>query len=167
MKKVFFLALAMVCLSAFTAAAESYTYKEGYRGNVGLGVVNVAGENMFEGRAILETNHGYSFGNGLYAGGGIGFYGHSDSKFAFIPIYAEGKFNFPNFIVSPFVDARIGVMCVADTETKTSTAAFMVTPMVGVDIWRFSLAWFYQFDAFSEKFGGLTKLTGLTLTFNW
>jgi len=168
MKKVFILAIAMICLSAFSAAADSYTYNQGYRGNVGFGVVNESGENMFAGLANLETNHGYSFGNGLYAGGGIGFYVHSDSKNAVVPIYAEGKYNFPNFLVSPFVDARVGVTSFVNTETKKAIGAFMVSPSVGVDIWRFSLSWFYQWN-FSAKLNkaGNIQCTGITLHFNW
>ncbi len=173
MKKLLFVVLAIVCFSTFSANADSYSYKKGYRGNVGLGLSNFSGEKIFEEDFfVLETNHGYSFGNGLYAGAGITVFSKTgiNANYGMVPIYAECKYNFLNKLVSPFVDARIGlnVATYEDTETNTVTGktGFMASPMVGVDIWRFSLAFFYQFNSFKNSSSN-RGLLGVRLYFNW
>lgn len=173
MKKLLIAALAVICLSAFSASAESYTYKQGYRGNIGLGISNFQGENIFVNDfAVFETNHGYSFGNGLYVGGGIQIcsYSASEDNFGMVPIYAEAKYNFLNCLISPFVDARIGANIATAKDATTGTVkgatGFMVCPMVGVDIWRFSLAFYYQVNKFKNSTGN-DNILGLGLYFNW
>jgi len=172
MKKLFVIALAMVCFSAFTASADSYAYKQGYRGNVGLGISNFQGENLINGFVVLETNHGYSFGNGLYVGGGIAVHSSTgtNANFALVPLYAECKYNFLNCLVSPFVDARLGANVATVQNTDTDVVAgkmgFMASPMIGVDIWRFSLAFYYQFNAFKNT-SSKNGILGLSLYFNW
>jgi len=175
MKKLFVAALALVCLSAFTASAESYTYKKGYRGNIGLGLSNFQGQKILEDDFInIETNHGYSFGNGLYVGGGISVYTYgavaANETYGMMPLYGEVKYNFPNFIVSPFVDARVGLNTVvySNGDNVSGEYGFLFSPMVGVDIWRFSLAFYYQINTFKSAVKpSADNMLGLSLFFNW
>lgn len=165
MKKIILFTLAVVCLSSLSASADSFMYRKHYRGNAGVGVIGAAGKNMFEGFVTFETNHGYSFGNGLYVGGGISCSVHADSDIAYVPVYGEAKYNFTNTLVSPFVDARIGTNILTNTNNEKSVMGFMASPMIGVDIWRFTLGFFYQYSPFGSS--GVAKAWGLNLYFNW
>jgi len=174
MKKLFIAFLTVACISiSATAQKTSYSFERGYRGNVGLGYEMFALIKNMDGQWLLETNHGFSFGNGLYAGGGLGVMANASANGGIVNLYGDCKYNFLNRLVSPFVDARIGVSTVANTKENQQWAGLMLTPMVGVDIWRFTLGVSYMY--FRPKVADSTGVSasykadqiGIVLYFNW
>ena len=84
--------------------------EKGYVGSVGGTLSSGASSPIGIG---VTTSHGYSFGNGLWMGGGISvecFWDQNPS----IPIFAEAKYSYDLGKVDPFVSCRIGV-CVVVT----------------------------------------------------
>lgn len=103
--------------------------RAGYVGNIGLSVTPQLGLG-----ADVTTSHGYSFGNGLWMGAGAGISIASVYDGVYIPVYTEVKYSFwKDEKVSPFLDCRFGVM------TDTESLYTMLSPIVGVDINRFSI----------------------------
>jgi len=174
MKKFLVLFVAVACLSiSATAQKTSYTFERGYRGNVGLGYEMFALVKNMDGQWLLETNHGFSFGNGLYAGGGLGVMANASANGGIADIYGECKYNFLNKLVSPFVDARIGLASVVNTASNKQWSGFMLTPMIGVDIWRFTLGVSYMLfrpkvaDDAGVSSAFKADQIGIVLYFNW
>lgn len=82
----------------------------------------------------VTTSHGYSFGNGLWVGGGAGFSFSDYYNCIYLPMFAEVKYTFtPEKKVSPFVDCKFGYM------TDIDYMFGFVSPAVGFDINRFSV----------------------------
>lgn len=118
-----------------TAQTKNYLYYKGYRANVQAGY-------MFEGHHptySLSSSHGYSFGNGLYIGGGSGLFlntlDYGEGSRFMIPLFAEVKYSFLNRKVSPYVDFKAGLL---GDLTKKGFGR-VINPMIGVDVGRFSL----------------------------
>ena len=102
--------------------------EKGYAGNAGLSVSAGLGIG-----ADLFTSHGYSFGNGLWIGGGTGLSFPSPYDL-FLPLYSEIKYSFlADRRVSPFLSARVGGM------TNFDECRMILCPAFGVDISRFSV----------------------------
>ena len=102
--------------------------EKGYAGNAGLSVSAGLGIG-----ADLFTSHGYSFGNGLWIGGGTGLSFPSPYDL-FLPLYSEIKYSFlADRRVSPFLSARVGGM------TNFEECRMILCPAFGVDISRFSV----------------------------
>lgn len=102
--------------------------EKGYVGNVGFSVTPFLGIG-----ADLFTSHGYSFGNGLWIGGGTGLSMISPYD-PFLPLFAELKYTFiPKAKVSPFLSAKAGLM------TNFEDMVMMFNPALGIDISRFSI----------------------------
>ena len=102
--------------------------QKGYVGNVGISVSGGLGVG-----ADLFTSHGYSFGNGLWVGGGTGLSFPSPYDL-FLPLYSEIKYSFlADRRVSPFLSARVGGM------TNFEECRMILCPAFGVDISRFSV----------------------------
>ena len=100
----------------------------GYVGNVGVSVSAGLGIGV-----DLFSSHGYSFGNGLWIGGGTGLAFPSPYDL-FLPLYSEVKYSFlPERNVSPFLSARLGMM------TNFDDTHMIANPAVGVDIKRFTV----------------------------
>ena len=100
----------------------------GYVGNVGVSVSGGLGVGV-----DLFTSHGYSFGNGLWVGGGTGLSFPSPYDL-FLPLYSEAKYSFlADRNVSPFLSARVGGM------TNFDECHMILCPSLGVDISRFSV----------------------------
>lgn len=115
-------------------------YKEGYRANVELSAALVK-------EFAITSSHGYSFGNGLYVGGGAGFMAEFNSGLKakptyLVPLFADVKYSFMNDMATPFVSLKGGAM--ADI-TNTGARTF-AEPAVGVDIARFSLMLSYEYQ---------------------
>ena len=101
---------------------------KGYVGNVGVSVSAGFGVG-----ADLFTSHGYSFGNGLWIGGGTGLSFPSPYDI-FLPLYSEAKYSFlADRKTSPFIFARVGAM------TNFDECRMILCPAFGVDISRFSI----------------------------
>lgn len=132
------IALAFIVCSAFAQQANrNYLYNRGYK-------VNVQSSALFNNVTLtsLTSSHGYSFGNGLYVGGGLGAtYSPQDNmnikNQMILEVFAEVKYSFlKNSIVSPFVDLIAG----GAANYSSYGTGYFVKPSVGVDIWRFSIA---------------------------
>ena len=120
-------------------------YNRGYRADIELSWAN---------KSVwgIASSHGFSFGNGLYVGGGAGF-GAELTKQAdtpeskrnasyFVPVFADIKYSFMKTLASPFFSLRGGA--IADI-TNLGVRTF-ASPAVGVDIARFSLKVGYEYQ---------------------
>lgn len=129
-------------------------YRTGYRANVELSWDSSKCWN-------ISSSHGYSFGNGLYIGGGIGFSAALtkadknakssntegayqpefkwDAKY-YTPMFADVKYSFTESFVTPFIDLRGGAIA----DISDSGASLFINPAIGVDIARFSLKVGYE-----------------------
>ena len=98
MKRIFacILAAGMFLAAGNFASAqdgrESWSYRRDYRADVEFAWMN-------PGQFVLSTSHGYSFGNGLYVGGGIGL--------GFDTVYAD-KTSVLGFYFNPAVGVDLG-----------------------------------------------------------
>ena len=102
-----------------TAYMVNVGYNRGYRADVELSWAN---------KSVwgITSSHGFSFGNGLYVGGGAGF-GAELTKQAytpesnwnasyFVPVFADIKYSFSKTLASPFVSLKGGA--IADITNK-------------------------------------------------
>ena len=120
-------------------------YERGYRADIEL---SWAGKSVWG----IASSHGFSFGNGLYVGGGAGFGAEltkqadtSESSWNasyFVPVFADIKYSFMKTLASPFVSLRGGA--IADI-TNLGVRTF-ASPTVGLDIARFSLKVGYEYQ---------------------
>ena len=120
-------------------------YNRGYRTDIELSWSN---------KSVwgITSSHGFSFGNGLYVGGGAGFGAKlikqaktpesSWNESYFVPVFADFKYSFMKTLVSPFVSLRGGA--IADI-TNLGVRTF-ASPAVGLDIARFSLKAGYEYQ---------------------
>ncbi len=136
-------------------------HNRGYRADVELSWAN---------KSVwgITSSHGFSFGNGLYVGGGAGFgaaltKNHVptagitddviDSEYYYtpesnwnavylVPVFADIKYSFMNTLVAPFVSLRGGA--IADITNKGIRT--FANPAVGLDIARFSLKAGYEYQ---------------------
>ena len=120
-------------------------YDRGYRADIELSWAN---------KSVwgIASSHGFSFGNGLYVGGGAGF-GAELTKQArnpesnwnasyFVPVFADIKYSFMKTLATPFVSLKGGA--IADI-TNNGIRTF-ANPAVGLDIARFSLKVGYEYQ---------------------
>lgn len=137
-------------MMGFSALAENKLTKTGYVGNVSV-TLSAQGP----GCDIL-TSHGYSFGNGLWMGGGTGVSVSDYYRGIYLPIFAETKYSFtPERKVSPFVDCKLGYMV-----RELNRIYAFASPAVGVDIDRWSV--FASYNTCSD-----IKTVHLGCTFNF
>lgn len=139
MKKVILTVLLMAFAVVAFAQTSNSSYKKGYKADVELGTKIYSGKG--KGCYMVTTSHGYSFGNGLYVGGGLGIgvetFGmlyNADARIC-VPIFADVKYSFMNRLVSPFVSLKTG----GYYDYTQCGIGYFVRPAIGVDIWRFSL----------------------------
>ena len=129
-------------------------YRTGYRANVELAWDSSK-------HWSISTSHGFSFGNGLYIGGGAGFgatlfkmeqkaksdnteniyqpKNSWDASYS-VPLFADVKYSFMRSFATPFIDLRGGAIA----DISNSGAALFINPAIGVDIARFSLKIGYE-----------------------
>ena len=120
-------------------------YDRGYRADIELSWAN---------KSVwgISSSHGFSFGNGLYVGGGAGFGAEltkntdtSESNWNasyFVPVFADIKYSFSKRLAAPFVSLKGGA--IADITNKGIRT--YVNPAVGLDIARFSLKVGYEYQ---------------------
>jgi hypothetical protein len=120
-------------------------YDRGYRADIEL---SWADESVWG----IASSHGFSFGNGLYVGGGAGFGAELRKKAAtsesnweasyFVPVFADIKYSFMKTLASPFVSLRGGAIAdISNLGVRT-----FASPAVGLDIARFSLKAGYEYQ---------------------
>ena len=116
------------CVVVSAQGKNNLLSDRGYVGNVGVSVSPGLGIG-----ADIFTSHGYSFGNGLWLGGGTGLSFPSPYDL-FLPIYSEAKYSFTvNRNVSPFLGAKVGMM------TNFEDSLLILNPAFGADIKRFTV----------------------------
>ena len=167
--------LTIICAIAFSGAALSAQnnadtirvymvnvgYDRGYRADIELSWAN---------KSVwgITSSHGFSFGNGLYVGGGAGFGAELSKNTAavarvadevidpeysytpesnwnasyFVPVFADIKYSFTKTLVAPFVSMKGGA--IADITNKGLRT--FANPAVGLDIARFSLMAGYEYQ---------------------
>ena len=120
-------------------------YDRGYRADIELSWAN---------KSVwgIASSHGFSFGNGLYVGGGAGFGAEltkeTDTPESnwnasyFVPVFADIKYSFMKTLATPFVSLKGGA--IADI-TNNGIRTF-ANPAVGLDIARFSLKVGYEYQ---------------------
>ena len=146
MKRILFLLFLFVLTSnalfAQDTKSESRMYNKSYRADIELTWENPRTWG-------IASSHGYSFGNGLYVGGGAGFmaeftdYGKTPAFL--LPLFADVKYSFFNKMVTPYVSLKAGGY--ADvTSTKVQGIRTFANPAIGVDIHRFSLEVGYEYQ---------------------
>ena len=120
-------------------------YNRGYRADIELSWAN---------KSVwgITSSHGFSFGNGLYVGGGAGFGAELFKKAKtpesnwnasyFVPVFADIKYSFTKTLASPFVSLKGGA--IADITNKGIRT--FANPAVGLDIARFSLKVGYEYQ---------------------
>ena len=136
-------------------------YNRGYRADIELSWAN---------KSVwgISSSHGFSFGNGLYVGGGAGFGAELtnnpvatasvaddviDPEYSytpesnwnasyFVPVFADIKYSFTKTVVTPFVSLKGGA--IADITNKGIRT--FANPAVGLDIARFSLKVGYEYQ---------------------
>ena len=120
-------------------------YNRGYRADIELSWAN---------KSVwgITSSHGFSFGNGLYVGGGAGFgaemakqSGTPESNWNasyFVPVFADIKYSFMKTLATPFVILKGGA--IADITNKGIRT--FANPAVGLDIARFSLKVGYEYQ---------------------
>lgn len=143
MKKLFLcVALIVLCLGAM--AQESFSYRKGYRGDVSLGGSVGVTKGVRNDAFSFSTIHGYSFGDGVFVGAGVGVNILTTDQVT-IPVYVVGKYTFLDNSITPFVDCRVGAEAVVYNLDKGR--AFIVSPAIGVDLGRFSIRAGYLCEA--------------------
>ena len=139
MKKFFMtLALALGILSVDAQTKDYVDYERGYHADIAVST-------SISEQYTLSTSHGFSFGNGLYVGGGVGFTAETflnfeDAPHYLVPLFADVKYTFLNKRVSPFVSARVGG--VFNTEYKMNR--MLINPMVGINVRHFTVGLGYE-----------------------
>lgn len=120
-------------------------YNRGYRADIELSWAN---------KSVwgITSSHGFSFGNGLYVGGGAGFGAELTKNTVtpesnwnasyFVPVFADIKYSFTKTLASPFVSLKGGA--IADITNKGIRT--FASPAVGLDIARFSLKVEYEYQ---------------------
>ena len=136
-------------------------YNRGYRADIEL---SWADKSVWG----ITSSHGFSFGNGLYVGGGAGFGAELtknpvatasvaddviDPEYSYtpesnwnasylVPVFADIKYSFLNTLATPFVSLKGGA--VADITDKGIRT--FANPAIGLDIARFSLKVGYEYQ---------------------
>ena len=146
-KKMMLLGIfALASMNVFASNEEenkNIHYEQSYKGNVELscGVKDTWS---------FLSSHGYSFGNGLYLGGGSGFSAeflpeYDSNPRVLLPLFADLKYSFCNSVVSPFVGVRAGGYAHVNSEEVEGVRVF-VNPAVGLEIKRFSIIIGYEYQ---------------------
>ena len=118
--------------SEHTTKHPSFMYRTGYRGDIEL-------SGSFDKQFLITTTHGMTFGNGLFAGAGVGFGADilPDKHVRYVtPFYAAIKYDFLYYICTPFIGLKAGG--VVDVAPQLGLRV-MLNPTIGVDIDRVSL----------------------------
>ena len=134
-------------------------HNRGYRADIELSWANKSAWG-------ITSSHGFSFGNGLYVGGGAGFGAELTKNTAasvaddvidpeysyapesnwnasyFVPVFVDIKYSFSKTLAAPFVSLKGGA--IADITNKGIRT--FANPAVGLDIARFSLKVGYEYQ---------------------
>ncbi|MCM1176494.1 MAG: hypothetical protein NC308_02450 [Clostridium sp.] len=120
MKKILVISLLLLVVTSISAQERNSSYRKGYRADVEIGT-KIYGKGI--GNAYMATtSHGYSFGNGLYAGGGIG-----------LGIETHGMLEEASADYSyPYVDEQTGSTWTA----SALSSQFVLAPRAGIELFN-------------------------------
>lgn len=115
MKRILLLLYFFACVSS--AFAQEKDSNNGYRGYVDFALgdaynVNTAqtvSTNNMQCYSEITITHGYVLKN-WFVGAGVGYYHSFRDKENMYPIYAAGRYTFGKVKLSPFIEARAGVV---------------------------------------------------------
>ena len=129
MKKLILMTVVLLFSGMALSAQGSRAFEKGYRGTVNIGGEISVTKGWPQNSVGLTTSHGYSFGDGMYLGGGLGFGIDMGGDYASIPVFFDAKYNIVDWKLSPYVDCRVGMELYVDG----GECAFMASPGVGFD----------------------------------
>ncbi len=141
MNKILTVIIAVAASLTIMSAQETSKvkmYARGYRADIEL---SAAVANQY----TISTSQGFSIGNGLYVGGGVGFATELEPEYSskpvfLVPLFADFKYSFLNQKCSPFVGMRAGEMI----DITKNGLRILANPSAGVDISRFSIKIGYE-----------------------
>ena len=134
MRRILIIIMLSLMTRGLNAMVGNELTKTGYVGNVGI-TVSAQGPG-----GDITTSHGYSFGNGLWMGGGVGLSFSDYYDCIYITVFAEVKYSFtPEKKISPFIDCRLGYM------TELDYMFGYVSPAFGLDINKYSIFASYNY----------------------
>ncbi len=115
MKKILLLLLSLVWLSASIVRGEEP--HKGYRGFVDFALGDAynfntnqkISTNNMQWYSMISTTHGYQMKK-WFIGGGAGYYHSFRDKENMYPVYAAGRYTFRNVKMTPYVEARAGII---------------------------------------------------------
>lgn len=153
--------LALLVLMPVTLFSQNNSsYDTGYHPSIEAGLVL----NREHAVATALTSQGYCFGNGLYLGGVtglvIGAAGTAGGRAQMIPVMADVKYSFLDRKASPFVGLRTGAAFDISSDGFASGVAFVLRPVIGVDIRRFSISAGVNLQTLTGSSQGTSGLSG-------
>lgn len=163
---IFVTGLVMVSSAAVSAQTSRY-YKKGYHGSfelgtgVGVGKMDAGfvlddnhvflGEQKPGELIRLSTVHGYSLGNGIFIGGGLGWNFELFEGAQYASAFADMKYNFFDASVCPFIEGRAGYYFQTNGP-RYETGGMFVSVATGVDFGRFSARLGYEFSPLKQNY---------------
>ena len=123
-------------------AQTNRSFRKGYRGNVEVGNYAAFGKGEVDGRVLLSSTHGYSMGNGMFIGAGVGYGYEIASDLYLVSAFLESKYNLLDTTVSPFLDVRTGFDFAGG---KEQVSGQFVALSCGVDVQRLSVKVGYEY----------------------
>lgn len=178
-RSLFFIVIFALFLSVTATAQTNRAFRAGYRGSVEL--ESSAFRGRFQdgterpGELIqLATVHGYSWGNGVFLGMGVGYSSWLSEDSQFVSVFLNARYNIKDTVASPFIEGRTGYsFC---TTTRLETGGLFVRMSVGVGFGHFSASLGYEYlpvkeleqtgSGLKKSFYTLDRLF-LTLAFNF
>ena len=160
MKKSFVFLICAILFASTAFAQTNKAFKKGYHGSVELGFGTVNGQ-MKEGyiksntevspsdhdqpgeMVRLATVHGYSLGNGVFLGAGLGWDFELVDSAQYANVFADVKYNIKDASASPFVEGRAGYRFCTNAP-RFDTEGVFVSAAAGVDFGRFAARLGYE-----------------------
>lgn len=137
-------------LGCVSMSADNRLSKSGYAGKIGLSVTPT-------GPGVdITTSHGYSFGNGLWIGGGAGVSCSDSNSYDYLCLlFTEAKYNIlRDNKVSPYIDCKLGYA------TDFDKCYSYISPALGIDLGKFSI--FASYEMISQM-----RITHIGFSFNF
>ena len=168
-------------LSLSLGAQSNHSFKKGYHGFVEVGAAAVNGQiqkgfvksateryledQMQPGEMIrLSTVHGYSWGNGVFLGGGVGYSFELLESAQYASFFADAKYNFKDASASPFLEGRMGYHFCTNAY-RYDTQGMFVSVAGGVDFGCFSARLGYEYSPIKQNYR--TDTAGLQRCYHW
>lgn len=163
MKKLILTAVAVLFATMGVSAQGSKAFDKGYRGSVNAGGDISVTKDWPNTSIEFTTSHGYSFGDGMYIGAGIGLNLEMSGNDVGIPVFFDVKYNILDWKLSPYIDCRMGVEFMTYDYMK---CGFMASPGMGFDYRDLSLRVGYKClaGAVNSARGSYFKLNIISLS---